>query len=260
MTPPSAPTQPTGPTPRALALPLSPVWLTYVLLGVIGAVFLAQFALAPFEGDADPIMLWGAKINSLIVRGQVWRLVTPIFIHASLTHFLFNAYALYVFGRSIEMAYGAIRLFLLFFFAGLGGTIASLWLNTAASVGASGAIFGLFAAEAVLLWRNRGLLGPRAQARFRELLILAGVNLLIGVVPGANIDLWAHIGGALAGAVIAAWIGPLWQVVGPDQPFGAPFINDAQPFNLVRMLGVVALYGALLAAAAGYIALAWLMA
>jgi len=224
-----------------LTLPLSPVWLTYVLLGVIGAVFLVQFALAPFEGDADPILFWGAKINALIVRGQVWRLVTPIFIHASLTHFLFNAYALYVFGRSLEMAYGALRMLLLFFFAGLGGTIASLWLSTAASVGASGAIFGLFAAEAVLLWRNRALLGPRAQARFRELLILAGINLLIGVLPGANIDLWAHVGGAVTGAVMAAWIGPLWRVAEPDQPFGAPFIRDAQALDLVRLLGVIAL-------------------
>lgn len=254
---PSSSPNPPQPTPRRLALPLKRVWLTYVLLGAIGLVFLGQLSLAPFEGNADPIIYWGAKVNSLIVAGQIWRLVTPIFVHGSLVHFLFNAYALYLFGRTIESAYGPVRFFLLFFFAGIGGTVLSLWLNSAASVGASGAIFGLFAAEIVLLWRNRALLGPRANAGLRSLLINAALNLAIALVPGSRIDLWGHVGGALTGAVLALWIGPVWRLTEPQTPFGPREIQDEQPFTLLRLAGTIVLYGALLGAVVLYIALAW---
>lgn len=253
---PVEPVQP-RPAPRRLALPIHRVWLTYALLGAIGLVFLGQLALAPFEGDADPIIEWGAKVNSLIVDGELWRLVTPIFIHASIVHFLFNAYALFVFGRTIESAYGALRFFLLFFFAGIGGTILSLWLNRSASVGASGAIFGLFAAEIVLLWRNRALLGEQANAGLRSLLVTAALNLVIAIVPGSRIDLWGHVGGALTGAVLAWWIGPFWRVTDSQSVLGSREIQDAQPFTLLRLTGTVVLYGGLLATALAYIALAW---
>lgn len=256
-----APVEPATPTPqpapRRIALPLKPVWLTYALLGAIGLVFVGQLVLAPFEGDADPIIAWGAKVNELIVAGQVWRLVTPIFVHASLVHFLFNAYALYIFGRTIESAYGQARFFFLFFFAGIGGTVLSLWLSPNGSVGASGAIFGLFAAEIVLLWRNRELLGPQANAGLRTLFINAALNLAIALVPGSRIDIWGHVGGALTGALLALWIGPVWRIAEPQTPFGPRSIEDGQPFTLVRLAGTVVLYGALLGAVVLYIALAW---
>ncbi len=254
--PPASPNPPPQPTQRRLALPLKRVWLTYVLLGAIGLVFLGQLGLAPFEGDADPIIYWGAKVNSLIVAGQIWRLVTPIFVHASLTHFLFNAYALFVFGRTIEAAYGAPRLFLLFFFAGVGGTLASLWFSPDASVGASGAIFGLFAAEAVLLWRNQSLLGAYANRRLRDLLVLAGLNLAIALVPGSQIDLWGHVGGTIAGAVLAFWIGPVWEVANLNVPFAQPEIRDRNPLTLLRWAGVFLLWVGLGAATLIYIVLA----
>ncbi len=259
MTEPAAPEAPRPqPNQRSIPLPLHRVWVTYALLAAVGVVFLAQLVVAPFEGDVDPIINWGAKVNDLIVAGQLWRLITPIFIHASLTHFLFNAYALFVFGRTIEATYGALRLLVLFFFAGLGGTVASLWLNASASVGASGAIFGLFAAEAVLLWRNRRLLGKVANRQLQELLVLAGVNLFIALVPGSRIDLSGHIGGTLAGALMALWIGPIWQVGPSEVVFGQLEARDTQPFSLRRGFGVVVLFGGLLALTGAYIALAWL--
>lgn len=244
------------PAPQRLTLPLQRIWLTYVLLAAIGAVFLGQLALAPIEGDVDPIINLGAKVNSLIAAGQLWRLVTPIFIHAGLTHFLFNAYALYLFGRRVESAYGAARLFILFFFSGIGGTIASLWLSPYISVGASGALFGLFAAEAVLLWRNRALLGAYANSRLGNLLVMAVLNLFIALAPGSQIDLWAHVGGALTGALMAAWIGPIWRVVPSEVSFGQREIRDAQALTPLRIVGVFVLSGGLLALAQGYIVLA----
>lgn len=213
--PPAAPGQPV-----LLRLPRRRVWATYGLLGGIGLVFLGQVLLAPFPGDTDLILLYGAKINELIVQGQWWRLITPIFIHGSVLHFFFNAYALLSLGRDLERFYGAGRFLVLFFFAGLAGSTASFLFSPAASVGASGAIFGLIGAQAVLLFRNRQLLGDRARAGLQNILMIAGINLFIGL-QSRQIDNWAHLGG-LAGGLAMAWaLGPVWQAVA--QPANVPF-------------------------------------
>ena len=107
---PPAPDQPqAGPAALRMRLPARRVWATYGVLGLLGVVFLGQLALAPFAGDVDPILALGAKVNTLILQGEWWRLVTAIFIHGSLLHFFFNAYALFQLGREIERFYGAGR-------------------------------------------------------------------------------------------------------------------------------------------------------
>lgn len=224
-------TTPEGPAPRPrpaiIRLPRRQPWATYGLLGLIGLVFLGQLVLAPFPGDVDPILLFGAKINELIAQGEWWRLVTPIFIHGSVLHFLFNAYALYSLGRDTERFYGAPRFLLLFFYAGVAGTTASLLMSPAPSVGASGAIFGLIGGQAVLLYRNRRLLGERARAGLQNIALIAGLNLFIGFQGGARIDNWAHLGG-LAGGLLMAWvIGPVWQPVAqpPADPLAPPVFD-----------------------------------
>lgn len=232
---------PPAPRPTAVRLPRRRPWATYTLLGAIGLVFLGQLILAPFDSGVDPFIQYGAKINARIVQGEWWRLVTPIFVHGSLLHFFFNAYALYSLGREIEAFCGSRRFVILFFFAGVCGTTASLLLSPSASVGASGAIFGLIGAEAVLLYRNRRLLGARARAGLQNILVIAGLNLLIGLQPGLRIDNWAHLGGLLGGLIMAFWIGPLWAVE-TDPLFGTPLsVVDRRPLNAVRWLGVLAL-------------------
>lgn len=231
MTPPAPPpAPPPAGRPARLWLPLHRRWATYLLLGAIGLVFLGQLALAPGPADVDPILAWGAKVNALILQGEWWRLITPIFIHGSLLHFAFNAYALYSLGGEIERFYGGGRFLVLFFYAGLAGSAASFVLSPAASVGASGAIFGLIAAQAVLLYRNRRLLGERARAGLQNILLIAAVNLFIGLQAGSRIDNWAHLGG-LAGGLAMAWaLGPVWQLEArPQEPFAPPALALVDP-------------------------------
>lgn len=206
--PPGAP--PSLPLSVRLRPPRHRVWLTYALLLAIGLVFVGQVLTAPRAGDFDPFLAFGAKVNELIAQGQLWRLVTPIFLHGSLLHFFFNAYALYVLGREMEAAYGAARFLLLFFFAGMAGVVASMIFSPFPSVGASGAIFGLIGAEAVLLYRNRRLLGEQARAGLMNIVLIAALNLFIGLSPGTRIDNWGHLGGLLGGLAIAWVIGPVW--------------------------------------------------
>jgi rhomboid protease GluP len=229
---------PSGPRSVSLRLPTYRVWVTYALLGVIGLVFLAQFALNPFGPGADPILVWGAKENTLIAQGQVWRLVTAIFIHGSVLHFAFNAYALYNIGRQLEATYGGLRFGALFGLSGLSGSIASLLFNPYPSIGASGAIFGLIGAEAVLLYRNRALLGPRGRSALQNIVLIAGVNLLFGLQGG--IDNWAHLGGLLGGLALGWVIGPVWAV--RTEPLSPPAIVDEHPLAVGRGLFIVA-YG-----------------
>ncbi|MDW8325235.1 MAG: rhomboid family intramembrane serine protease [Anaerolineales bacterium] len=206
--PPGAP--PSLPLSVRLRPPRHRVWLTYALLAAIGFVFVGQVLTAPRAGDFDPFLAFGAKVNELIAQGQLWRLVTPIFLHGSLLHFFFNAYALYVLGSEMEAAYGAVRFLLLFFFAGITGVVASMLFSPFPSVGASGAIFGLIGAEAVLLYRNRRLLGERARAGLMNIVLIAALNLFIGLSPGSRIDNWGHFGGLLGGLSMAWAIGPVW--------------------------------------------------
>lgn len=230
------------PEPRSvirLQLPRRPVRATYALLAVIGVVFLGQLILAPFPGDADPIIEFGAKVNALIAAGEWWRLITPIFVHGSVLHFAFNAYALYNLGREIETFYGWARFVGLFFFAGVYGTVASIWFSPAPSVGASGAIFGLIGAEAVLLYRNQQLLGERARAGLQNIVLIAVVNLFIGFQAAARIDNWAHLGGLLGGAALAWVIGPVWRLAPAAEPGLPPTLMERGPFNWLAVAGLL---------------------
>jgi len=228
--------QPSGPPPPPpsfrLQAPTYPVWVTYVFLGIIGLVFIAQLALDPGGRQTDPIILYGAKVNILIAHGQVWRLVTAIFIHVGLLHFAFNAYSLYNIGRMVETAYGPLRFGLLFLMTGVAGTVMSLWFNPNPAVGASGAIFGLIGAEGILLYRNRALLGERGRSALQNVVIVALINLAFGLQGG--IDNWGHLGGLLGGVLLGGAIGPVWAV--RAEPFMPPAILDANPFTALRWL------------------------
>lgn len=178
--------------------------ITRLLIGLTLAGFLLQWAGDAFLGR-DLALALGAKINEAIRSGQVWRLLTPMLLHGSLLHIGFNMLALHSLGPGLEAHYGRGRFLALYLLSALGGNVLSFRLSEAVSVGASTAIYGLFAAELVFVLRNRRLLGQGAALRQMGGLVL--VNLLISLSPG--IDVWGHLGGLLAGAAFAAGAGPL---------------------------------------------------
>jgi rhomboid protease GluP len=211
-----------------LRAPTHRVWATYVFLGLIGLVFAAQLALDPSGREVDPIIIFGAKENTLIAQGQVWRLVTAIFIHVGLLHVGFNAFSLYNIGRMLETAYGPLRFSLMFLLTGVAGTVMSLWFNPNPAVGASGAIFGLIGAEGILLYRNRALLGERGRGALQNVIFVILINLAFGLQSG--IDNWGHLGGLLGGVLLGWAIGPIWEV--RTEPYTPPAIVDVNPFTI----------------------------
>ena len=205
-------------------LPLHRVWLTYVFLALIGVVFLGQLASEQLLGF-DYLAALGAKHNAAIAAGQYWRLVTPIFLHGGLLHFFFNMYALYNLGREVEAFMGPARFLLVFFYAGVAGTVFSLLFTPNPSLGASGAIFGLIGAQGIFLYRHRQLFGERGRRGLQQIIMIALINLAIGLQ--GNIDNWAHVGGLLGGVGLSWALGPAWRLEpAPLNPGQAVIVNQ----------------------------------
>ena len=129
-------------------------------------------------------------------QGEWYRIFTVALVHGGLTHLGFNMWALYVLGTPIEQAFGKVRFLTIFIISLIVGSLTSLALapQNMPSVGASGAIFGLFGAFAVV--------GKRIGADVRSIVVLIGINFALDfIIP--NIDWNAHLGGLIGGALTA---------------------------------------------------------
>lgn len=166
--------------------------VTYAIIAACLAVFVGQFAVPPLEG----LLLYAG----LYTGSEPWRMLTATFLHSTgfLMHIAFNMYALYVIGQALEPLLGRLRFLMLYLIAGFGGSVAVLLLESprVGVVGASGAVFGLFGALLVVMKARGG--------NYRPILILIGINLVLGFLPGVNISWQAHLGGLLTGAALAA--------------------------------------------------------
>ncbi|MBM4422994.1 MAG: rhomboid family intramembrane serine protease [Chloroflexi bacterium] len=236
------PEAPPAPPRRYLPLPVVKPRLTFLLLAINILVFLAQSATGP-----DLWFYLGAKVNEFIIAGEWWRLITPMFLHADILHIAFNSYALYIFGPQVEALFGYRRFILIYLLSGISGSVFSFIFSPGASVGASGAIFGLVGAQLIYFYRHRKLFGEMGRRRLIDVAVVAGLNLLIGMRPG--VDNWGHIGGLIGGAMLAWLIGPIF-VIRLEPVTGSAFAADANPFNLQRWLAVFAVALALIAATA----------
>lgn len=132
-----------------------------------------------------------------VADGEWYRLLTSAFLHQEFWHIGFNMMALWFLGPPLEQALGRVRFLALYVLSALGGNVLTFWLmaQNIPSLGASGAVFGLFGATAVLMRRLRYDMRPIA--------VLLGLNLVITFLPGLNIAWQAHLGGLIVGAVIA---------------------------------------------------------
>jgi rhomboid protease GluP len=199
-----------------LSLPTRVPYVTYAIVGITGLIYLLQlgseglFGYANQAAGMDWLEAYGARINELIRAGQLWRFVTPILLHASIPHILFNMYALVVFGVGLERQFGHWRFLLLYLLGGFAGNVVSFLLSNGYSVGASTAIFALVGAEGIFLLQNRELFGRQFGRAIGNVIFVVAVNLLLGLTPG--IDNWGHVGGLLGGLVFTWFAGPVWEV------------------------------------------------
>jgi rhomboid protease GluP len=224
-----------APRTRTLGANISRFRGSYGLIGFTVAVFAAQWISLTLTGT-DLLLEWGAKSRPEMAAGQVWRFVTPIFLHVSLPHVLVNMYSLYAIGPAVERFFGTPRFLALYLLSGISGVLFSLAFSPYPSAGASGSIFGLLGALAAFLYLHRALFGRFGRLQLRQLVIVAGLNLALGLMPG--IDNWGHVGGLLAGVVLAWSIGPTFRVVWLTTEQGQ--LVDQRPWREVRASTLVA--------------------
>jgi len=179
--------------------------VTYILIGINVAAYILTAYLSKdiFTSDINVLILLGAKVNSLILNGEYYRLVTCMFLHGGLLHIGLNMYALYIIGPLIENIFGKKKYLAIYFISGILASIFSLIMSPDVSIGASGAIFGLLGASLVFAVKMKDRIGKEFLV---NIITVIGINLIIGfTIP--NVDIFAHVGG-LIGGVISALIFP----------------------------------------------------
>jgi len=172
-----------------------PVTLLLILVCVIVFVWeVGHGALASREA----IIAAGALSRAEVLRGELWRLGTAMFLHGGPDHLLGNCIALYVVGMACEHGVGHRQMLNLYFLSGLTGSVTSLITSEGPSVGASGAIFGILAAVVVLLYQHRDRFYVRDKRIAVVLAVWAAFIIATGLLS-PYVDNGAHLGGALGG-------------------------------------------------------------
>ncbi|MBK9124118.1 MAG: rhomboid family intramembrane serine protease [Chloroflexi bacterium] len=221
--------------------------VTLTLVGLNIAIFTLAF-IAPALNQ-DLLLNAANQPTAVLDGGQYWRLFTSMFLHAGLAHVLLNMLALYSLGSVLEITFGHARFALIYLLGGLVGSVLSAALNAPItfSVGASGAVFAVFGAEAAHLYSNWRVMGPAARLRLRQVIMFAVLNFSIGFFGNLTgggvflIDNWAHVGGFVGGALLATLIGPLYRIE-VDQVNTRVIVHDQRP--LTRSVPVVIYFAA----------------
>ena len=184
-------------------------WVTLSLIAACVLVWVAEFFSQRVGASLLFVPVWA--------EAQPYRFLGSAFLHAGFWHLLFNMYALWLVGSALEPAVGRVRFAAIYTLSAVAGNVAVLlsadplsqsWITP--TVGASGAVFGVFGALFVLM-RHFG-------ADSTSLLVVILANLALGFIPGMNISWQSHVGGLVMGAVMMAlmmtrrqYMAPRWR-------------------------------------------------
>ncbi|KGR75507.1 rhomboid family intramembrane serine protease [Ureibacillus sinduriensis] len=171
----------------------------YPVVSTIIAINFIVFIITMLPNIGDEIFYSGASVNYLIGDGQWWRIITSLFLHAGFMHVLFNMFSLFLFGPELEKIAGKMRFLTIYFLAGIFGNMATFVLQDGlyASVGASGAIYGIFGAFAALVYYTRRTM-PQLKQVIMPLIIISVIITFIS----PNINVTGHLGGLITGFLL----------------------------------------------------------
>lgn len=178
--------------------------ITYSLILIMSAILIFMYMIG--RGTIDSIDVNTLyNFGGLVKKGSIIRVITSIFLHIGVIHFIMNMWALNVLGKSVENFYGHIKMLIIFLYSGIVGNLLSLILMSSNSIsaGASGAIFGLMGSLLYFAINQRTYMGEALKKQILPVIIL---NLGIGfMIP--SINMFAHIGGLLGGVIISTALG-----------------------------------------------------
>jgi len=169
--------------------------ITYILIAVNIAFYIyTSVAGGDFVETSNSMIGQYGQNSFLVFRGEYYRLVSSMFVHASIAHLAGNMLFLLVFGLRAEEMFSLPEYLMVYLLGGLAGNLVSLWLLPSSfSVGASGAIFGMFGAVTVFARRsvNQSIVGA----------LIYGFFLLF-ISSGQGVNVFAHLGGLVCGLII----------------------------------------------------------
>ena len=172
---------------------------TTILILLINFGLFLTTIIAP--AAAGPLYSVGEKLGPpIFLDHEYWRLVTAGFLHGGWLHILMNSWVLYDLGAQVEQVYGTPRFLVLYFAGTVGGFYLSAVVKPQVpSVGSSAGIMGLIGAMIAFGVVNRSSMGRTIRNFYGRWVVYI---IAFGLIPGFNVDNWAHIGGLAAGFAI----------------------------------------------------------
>lgn len=175
-------------------------YITYIIMGICFIMFL----ITGMGNDTGVLIEYGANLDVLVKNGEYYRLLTSMFLHSGLLHLFFNMYALHIIGPQVESFFGKTKYLIIYLLSGISGSLLSVAFNVnTVSVGASGAIFGLFGALLYFGYNYRGYLGNVIKSQILPVVI---INLIFGFIS-TGVDVAGHIGGLIGGIIVSSVLG-----------------------------------------------------
>jgi membrane associated rhomboid family serine protease len=229
-------------------------YATYAIIGITVAVSLSAMISTDGGQITDALQL----DKRAVAAGELWRLWTVTLVHdpTNLLHLLFNMYALYLAGPITERLYGSTATAIFYLVCALGGSLGSFAFGSdVPSVGASGAIFGLFGIILVATRTHHPALDRTSRNFVTQLGTILLINIVFGIVAAGYIDNFAHAGGFITGALLGIAFVPgrvatmrsMWQAGASGQLaggfVGSAFGRAAALLTLAGALGVSAVIG-----------------
>ena len=193
--------------------------VTYILIAICTLLYLITGIKSNnlFDINLNVLYDYGALVNFNMMDknpSELYRLITSLFLHAGLIHFLCNMYSLYIIGREIESFFGRIKYIIIFIMSGIIGNLLTMpfMQDRVISIGASGAIFGLLGSLLYFGYHYRVYLSSALRNQIVPIIVL---NLLIGISI-SGINNFAHIGGLIGGVLVTKAVGVKYKSTDSD--------------------------------------------
>ncbi|CAK9140967.1 unnamed protein product [Ilex paraguariensis] len=192
----------------------SNLYLISILASINIAVFLFEIASPIGSSDLELFsvpLVYGAKINHLILIGEWWRLVTPMFLHSGILHVAFGCWVLLTFGPQVCRAYGSLTFFLIYILGGISGNLTSFLHTPDPTVGGTGPVFAIIGAWLIYQIQNSDITGKdMPESMFQKAIIATALSCILSNF--GPIDDWTHYGAAFMGIVYGFFTCPTLQM------------------------------------------------
>ncbi|XP_050228766.1 RHOMBOID-like protein 9, chloroplastic isoform X2 [Mercurialis annua] len=192
----------------------SDLYIINILISINIAVVLFELASpvrnSEFELFTLPL-LYGAKINDLILVGEWWRLVTPMFLHSGVFHVALGCWSLITFGPQVCKGYGSFTFLIIYILGGISGNLTSFLHTPDPTVGGTGPIFAIIGAWLVYQMQNKDVTAKDvSESLFHKAIITTGLSFILSHF--GPIDDWAHLGAILTGIIYGFFTCPTLQL------------------------------------------------